>query len=543
MPADLTTNPIPDPAAPHTSRFAFLRPSHQHTALSATILLTVFALLSRIVGLVRETYIAYAFGAGSGTDAYNIAFQLPDLINYLLIGGAASISFVTILSRYREAGQHEEGDQALSVILNTMLLALGAAILVAEFAAPLYTNLFFSNNPAEAALSTYMTRILLPGQIFFFSGGVLASVALVRKQFAYQAISPLVYTFCIILGGLLLSRSIGIPSLAYGALAGSIAGPFLINAYAAHRAGIRYRAVLDFNNPGLRAWVRMSIPLMLGVTVVFMDNIILTYFAKHSTGDISRLMYAKRLFTAPMAIIGQAAGAASLPFFASLHSRGRLADYASAVNRSVTRIIAASFLFSAVLFALAGPTVDLVYRRGSFSRADSATTTIYFEIFTLSFALWSAQAIYSRAFFAAGETLPPMRAGTIITALSIPIYYELHRRFGVIGLAWASNLAIFAHTVALAILAHRRRLVPLSGLDLPELGRSLAAALVSFIGVTLLLRLLPQLHLLHRLFPASRSYGSDLTSLALGGLTWLALCFLTLTLTGSKLPNQLLRRA
>ncbi len=85
---------------------------------------------------------------------------------------------------------------------------------------------------------------------------------------------------------------------------------------------------------------------MLGVTVVFMDNIILTWFAKHSTGDISRLRYAKHLFTAPMAIIGQAAGAASLPFFASLYSRKLFDDYAAAVNRAVSRI------FSVALIAL-----------------------------------------------------------------------------------------------------------------------------------------------------------------------------------------------
>ncbi len=521
------------PARLATARFAWLRPSHRHTALSATLLISAFALISRIIGLVRDKYIAYTFGAGPGTDAYNIAFQLPDLINYLLIGGAASISFVTILSRYREAGEHDEGDKALSVILNTMLLALGGAILLAEFAAPLYSRVFFADRPAEAALATTMTRILLPGQLFFFSGGVLASVALVRKQFAYQAISPLVYTVFIILGGVFLSRSIGIPSLAYGALIGSFAGPFLVNAFAAHRAGVRYRPILDFGNPGLRAWVRMSVPLMLGVTVVFMDNIILTYFAKHGTGDISRLMYAKRLFTAPMAIIGQAAGAASLPFFASLYSRSLFADYASAVNRSVTRILSASLMFSGGMFALAGPTVDLIFRGGSFNRADSGSTAGYFEIFTLSLALWSAQAIYSRAFFAAGETLAPMRAGTIITALSIPVYWGLHRRFGVIGLAWASNLAILVHTVTLAVLAHRRKLVSLSGLDLAEIARSFLAALIALTGVLLVLRLLPH---------HNRSYLADLLVLGIGGLSWLALSVLTLHLTGSKLPQQLLRR-
>jgi putative peptidoglycan lipid II flippase len=530
LPPDLPAASLPSPAP----RFGWLHPLHRHTALSATVLLSAFALLSRIIGLVRDKYIAYTFGAGPATDAYNVAFQLPDLINYLLIGGAASISFITILSRYREANRHQEGDEALSVILNTMLLVLGSAILVAEFFVPAYTRFFFPASPAEAALCTHMTRILLPGQLFFFAGGVLAAVALVRKQFTYQAVSPLVYTLGIIFGGILLSRRLGISSLAWGALAGAFAGPFLVNGYAALRAGVRYLPKLDFANPGLRSWIRMSLPLMLGVTVVFMDNIILTWFAKHAAGDISRLMYAKRLFTAPMAIIGQAAGAASLPFFASLYSRHLLVDYAAAVNRAVSRILAAALLLSAAMFALAGPTVDLIFRGGSFSRADSHLTALYFAVFTVSLALWASQAIYSRAFFAAGETFSPMLAGTIVTAVSIPIYWLLHQRYGVIGLAWASNLAILLHTLTLAMLLHRRGMVSLSGLNRPELAKSLLAAVVSLGGVTLLLRTLPH--------PASQTYTGDLIALAAGGAAWIALCYTTLRLTGSSLPHQILRR-
>lgn len=527
----------PDPTAsipPNSSRFGWLRPSHSHTAMSATVLLSVFALFSRVIGLVRDKYIAYTFGAGVGTDAYNVAFQLPDLINYLLIGGAASISFITILSRYREADRHEEGDEALSVILNTMLLVLGGAILLAEFFVPVYTRFFFPSSPAEAALCTQMTRILLPGQIFFFAGGVLAAVALVRKQFTYQAVSPLVYTLGIIFGGIFFSRRLGIPSLAWGALAGAFAGPFLVNGYAAVRAGVHYRPKLDFANPGLRSWVRMSLPLMLGVTVVFMDNIILTWFAKHSAGDISRLMYAKRLFTAPMAIIGQAAGAASLPFFASLYSRNLLNDYAAAVNRAVSRILSVALLLSAGMFALARPGVDLIFRGGSFNRADSHLTAIYFAVFTVSLALWASQAIYSRAFFAAGETLSPMRAGTIITVISIPIYWLLRERFGVIGLAWASNLAILIHTVTLAVLLHRRRMVSLAGLNRPEIAKSLLAATISFAGVAILLRVLPH--------TASQTYTGDLVALASGGLLWFAVCAGVLYFTGSSLPQQILRQ-
>ena len=423
------STPASTPAATPSPRrrLAFLRPSHQHTATSATLLLGAFALLSRVIGLVRDKYIAHTFGAGPATDAYNVAFQLPDLISYLLVGGAASISFVTILSRYRERGEHAAGDRALSVILNTMLLVLGAAILLAELAAPLYTRAFFAGDPAQVALSTTMTRILLPAQVFFFAGGVLTSVTLVRKQFTYQGISPLIYTAGIIVGGLLFAHTLGIPSLAWGALLGAFLGPFALNAWAAHRAGVRYQPILDLHDPGLRDWVRMSLPLMLGVSVVFMDSIILTWFAKHTAGQISELMYAKRLFTAPMAIIGQAAGAASLPFFASLFAQGRHTDYAAAVNRSVSRILAVALLLAGAMFALSGPLVDLVLRGGALDATAAHATALFFAIFTLSLPLWSAQAIYARGFYAAGETRAPMIGGTLITAASLPLYWSLHR--------------------------------------------------------------------------------------------------------------------
>jgi len=532
--------PNPAIASPRRNPFAFLRPSHSHTATSATLLLTLSALLSRIIGLIRDQYIAYKFGAGHNTDAYNIAFILPELLNYLLVGGAASITFITILDRYRATNDEAEGERALSIILNTMTIVLGAAILLAEIYAPAFTRIYFDPASPVGILCTCITRILLPAQLFFFGGGVLASVLLVRKQFSFQAISPLIYNLGIIFGGILLASRMGISSLGVGALIGAILGPFLLNAYGAHRAGLRYHRILDLKHPGLREWVRLSLPLMLGVTIITFDNWILGYFAKHGAGDISRLNYAKRLFTAPMAIIGQAAGAASLPFFASLFGRNQFASFAAAVNRSVSRLVAFSLLGSAAMIALAHPAVDLIFRRGSFNAADANATATYFAIFAISLALWTAQAIYARAFYAAGETFAPMLAGTIITIVSIPIYWQLHQHFGVIGLAWASNLAILLQTGTLAILAHRRSLVPLfgppgspyAGPDRPEIARAAVAALISLTGVTLLLHFIPQ----------PQTYRGDITAIVVGGITWAILAAVTLHLTGSKLLTQLRSR-
>ncbi|MGC2162684.1 MAG: lipid II flippase MurJ, partial [Silvibacterium sp.] len=242
---------------------AVLRPSHSHTAFTATLLLMSSVMASRVIGLVKTKYIAYLLGRTAAADAFNAAFQLPDMLSYFLIGGAASITFVTMLTRYRDGGRDAEGERAMSVILTTMGLVLGTAIVVAEFAAPALVRLLlrgFESDPAKAALCVHLTRILFPAQLFFLAGGVFAAVLMARKQFAIQAVTPLIYNCGIIFGGVLLYRHFGVSALAIGAVSGAFLGPFLLNAVWAHRAGMRYRPILDWSDPGLHEWVRMSIP-------------------------------------------------------------------------------------------------------------------------------------------------------------------------------------------------------------------------------------------------------------------------------------------
>jgi putative peptidoglycan lipid II flippase len=227
-----------------------------------------------------------------------------------------------------------------------------------------------------------------------------------------------------------------------------------------------------------------------------------------------------------------AAGAASLPFFSSLYTQSRLADFDAAVNRSVSRLIAVALLVTAWMVALAIPIVGFL-RGGSYTHADAIATARYFALFALSLALWSAQGIYARAFYAARNTLTPAISGTIVTCVSIPVYALLFHHFGVTGLAVASDIGIFTHTLALAVLLHRSQLVSLTSLDFPELGRATLAAIVAFVGATASLRLIPNQH----------GHTGDLILLTAGSLVWLVLCWATLTATGSALPRQILRRA
>ena len=181
----------------------------------------------------------------------------------------------------------------------------------------------------------------------------------------------------------------------------------------------------------------------------------------------------------PIAVLGQATGQASLPFFARLFNEKRLQEFATTVNDSVYRVSAASFLATGWMMAAAFPLIDLVYRRGRFLVSDTQTTTVYFFWFSLSLALWSAQGLYARAFYAAGDTLTPMVAVTVITGASLPVYSLLFHRYGVVGLAFASDIGIGANLLALALLLHYRKLVSLRTLRWGELGKSALTAVVA----------------------------------------------------------------
>ena len=516
------------------SRFLrIFRPWHEHTARSATVLMVTAILLSRVVGFLREMYIAWAFGATRLTDAYNAGFTIPDWLNYLVAGGTASITFVSIYTRFLAEKREEEARKTFSVIVTVMTAVLAVGVVVAEICAPELNHLMFSKfDPAQFELCVHLTRILLPAQLFFYVGGVVSAVLVSRRMFLIPALGPLIYNGGIILGGLLLSRRLGISSLAYGAVAGAFVGIFLINALAARRTGIGYRISFDARNRAFQEWVRLSIPLMLGVSLVTADDWILRYFASASIGDITRLNYAKRLFAVPIAVLGQAASQASLPFFARLFGEKRFQEFAETVNGSVYRIISAALLVSSFMASAALPLIDLVYRRGHLHFHDSETTAIYFFWFSWSLAFWSAQGLYARAFYAAGNTLTPMLASSVITLASLPVYSALYHTLSARGLVMASDLGIAANCLVTAVLLDRRRLVPLAGIPWKELGKALVIAIAAGWLSTEVARLVK----------VQGSRLADLEGLALAALGWVGAVSAGLWLTRSSLLRDLARR-
>jgi putative peptidoglycan lipid II flippase len=200
-------------------------------------------------------------------------------------------------------------------------------------------------------------------------------------------------------------------------------------------------------------------------------------------------------------------------------------------------------LVASAMVALGKPTIDLVFTGGRFSAAEASICFSYFAVFSLSVFLWSAQAIYSRAFFAAGNTFTPMVAGTVVTVLSLPVYVALFHLYGAMGLAFASDIGIAMQTLTIAGLLHQRRMVSLAGLDYQEMARCLVAALASGAAVWAAFSLLGAMHL--RAFTtqiAAHSRWLELAELVAGLLLWGTVALWILHKTGSALPSVMRKR-
>ena len=471
--------------------------------------------LSRVIGYIRNAYIAYAFGANKIVDVYVAAFTLPNWLNYLAAGGTLSITFITLFSGYLARGEEEEGYRVFSTVLNFLFLFLLAGVVAGELLAPRLLRLYLPGfSPAQMRLCIHLTRILLPAQICFGLGAILSALLYARGRFFLPAIAPLIYSLLIICGGVLLRERLGIDSLAWGALAGALLGPLLLPLAGARHSGLHYFFQLRLRHPGFREWLRLTWPLMVGVTLVSADDWIMQPLAAHLHGLISQLNYAKRLDYVPIAVLGQAVGQAGMPFFTRLASEHDWKQFGLTLERYVWRTAAGALLATSAMAALSLPLVRLIYQRGLFQPSAARATATYLALFLLALVFWCVQNLYARAFYAVGNTFTPMLAGTLLTAAMIPVYVVLAHHWGGIGLVLASDLGIALYAALLGGLLHRRALLQHPQRRLGQLARLLALCVVAGGAVAALV---------HAIEPAHYRWLPELGVLALAGLVWLLL--------------------
>jgi putative peptidoglycan lipid II flippase len=424
----------------------------------ASLIMMMSVLASRFIGLLREMVIASFGGASTMVDAYQAAFLVPEILNHLVASGFLSVTFIPIFTGYLSRGREEDGWHTFSLILTTfgaMLLVLMAA---AFLLAPYLIDILAAgrDDPLFTTLAVRMTRIIIPAQFFFFSGGLFMAVQFAHGHFSFPALAPLVYNIGIILGGILLGRRIGVEGFSWGVLAGAFAGNFLLQLWAARRVGMRYRPLVDLRHPDLRKYVFLTLPLMVGLTMMFSIEIFIRFFGSFlPEGGIAALNYGRTVLLIPVGLFGQAVGVASFPFMARLVAEHRLAEMNQLLNRTL-RYLALVMPISVLMMVLRHEMVRILFQRGRFD-ADAAALTVEVLIYMLpgAFAL-SAYTVVVRGFHAMQNTMFPAVFGTIAVSLSLPLYWFGTIHLGAGGTAAAVSLSSILQVALLYALWNRR---------------------------------------------------------------------------------------
>jgi putative peptidoglycan lipid II flippase len=417
----------------------------------AAVLLAASILLSRVLGFGREAVIAALVGRGRTTDAYNAAFQIPDILFYLLAGGALSVAVIPL---YQEAKQESQAraERFLATVLGTMTaLTLLATVGLWLGAGALVALQFPHFEPEAQRLTTSLTRVVLPAQIFFLAGGIVRGALMAEDRFGSQAAAPLVYNLGIIAGGLAFGGSFGVAGFAWGALAGAVLGSLgtaLFEARGRIRVGFR---VAPFD-PDFRRYAVSALPLMLGVTLITVDEWYARWFAGAlAAGAIATLTFARRLMQLPVGLVGQASATAALPAFARLVAEGRHEELDRLVQRTLQGPLALAILLAAGTAALADPLVRAVYVRGAFAPGDAKPVADALQLLCLGVPGWVLQTLAVRPFYARADTWRPMLLGSLFVVAAFPLYAFLGRAHGTNGIALAGALAISANAIATVI--------------------------------------------------------------------------------------------
>jgi putative peptidoglycan lipid II flippase len=426
--------------------------------LQNTGIVMAVLLLSRVFGFMREWTVAHQLGSSAVTDTYYAAFTLPDLLSYLVAGGTLGMFFIPVFTKYVAEKREEEGWHIYSTIITCMTLILVVLIVFGEIFAPHIVRFLAPGFDAvQKTRVVFLTRLMLPSQLFLFLASMTGAVQNVKSKFLVPALGTVVYNLGIILGGWLLSPRIGVAGFAIGVLVGAFCGFFVLQLFGLRSVGARFTPNLDVNHPGFRLFVKLSIPIMLALSFDITDEWIIRWFGSYLTpASITWLTYARTLMRMPQVLIGSAVGIASFPLLAHLHSKGEFESLNRTMNTALKGLILFMVPISALAVVLSKPVIYCAFSHTRLLPEDFQATGSALALFSIGIFARTAQNLVARGFYAVHDTITPAVLGTTVTILSMPVYWYCARQWHFMGLAGASSsIAIVFAAVSFGLLVRR----------------------------------------------------------------------------------------
>ncbi|MFM8919339.1 MAG: murein biosynthesis integral membrane protein MurJ [Limnohabitans sp.] len=448
--------------------------------LKSASTVSLWTLASRITGLARELLIASAFGASALTDAFNVAFRIPNLFRRFFAEGAFSQAFVPVLAASKAQNGELATQQAINHVATLLAWALLLFSMLGVALAPFLVWAMasgFQQQPDAYAAAVLMTRWMFPYIAFMSLVALSAGILNTWKRFAVPAATPVLLNLAMIGAAWLLApwfKNQGIQpvyALPVGVMLGgllqlAIQIPALAKLGLLPRIGVSWRALQQAaNDPSSRQIASLMLPALLGVGVAQISLLINTQIASHlAPGSVSWLTYADRLMEFPTAILGVALGAVLMPQLAAARAKGDQLEYSAMLDWGLRLVLLLALPCAAALLIFSQPLVSVMYHYGAFTDHDVKQTTIALTGYGVGLIGLVAIKVLAPGYYASQDIKTPVKIAVLVLCLTQALNFVLVPHLAHAGLALSIGLGALLNAAWLLVgLVRKGAYKPLPG--------------------------------------------------------------------------------
>jgi len=412
--------------------------------LRALAAISSLTFVSRVLGYARDFFIARLFGASLATDAFFVAFKIPNLLRRLFAEGAFSQAFVPILAEQKNRNPSEVRD-LIDGVATLLSIALVVAAALGMAAAPLIVYVTapgFAAEPGKFALTVELLRITFPYIVFISLVSLAAGILNTWNRFSIPALTPALLNVSFIVGAVFFAEHFDPPVkvLAWAVFAGGVL-QLALQIPVLARLGLLPRWRLDWQHPGVRRILLLMAPAAFGVSVSQVSQLINQVFASFLvTGSVSWLYYADRLMEFPAGMLGVAVGTILLPSLSRYHAGDAREEYSKLLDWGLRVTLVLALPAAAALAVLAIPLIATLFHYGRFSIEDAWMTRQALVAYSVGLVGMILVKILAPGFYARQNVVTPVRIGIVTLVATQAMNFAFVGLFKHAGLALAIGL-------------------------------------------------------------------------------------------------------
>lgn len=424
--------------------------------LKSTATVGSATILSRILGFVRDVVLARMFGASGETDAFFLAFRIPNFMRRLFAEGSFSLAFVPVLSEYKANGDREALRDLIDHVTGTLAAILLVLTAIGIFAAPLVLSIFapgwLADDRPEFAMSTDMLRITFPYIMLISLTALAGGIMNTFERFLIPALTPVLLNISLIAAALLLAERLEVPvfALAWGVLAAGFA-QLLLQIPALMRLGLMPRPRWGWHHSGVRRIMKLMIPTLFGSSVaqvnLLFDSIIATFLV---TGSVSWLYYSDRLLEFPLGVLGIALATVILPSLSQKHAKASTNEFSATLDWALRLALIITVPAAVGLAILAEPILITLFQYDAFQPDDVHMSALSLIAYSVGLPAFITVKVLAPGYYARQDTKTPVKIAiaAMVSNMVLNLVFVgllLHNKFEGphAGLALASSAAAY----------------------------------------------------------------------------------------------------